>query len=348
MSEPESTNDVAALAVQLLSVYLANNTVASEDLAGLIRTTKEALGAAQEAAAPAEPDKVTPAVSVRKSLASPDFIISLIDGKSYKTLKRHLMAHGLTPDDYRARYNLPKSYPMVAPTYAEHRRAVAQRTGLGGRKRQAVPAAEAPGSSEDQLEGAVIADAAVADAGAATPAAEPQKKPRRAAVAKKASDGRRAKSKDAGEAPAAPAPDVALPTPADDVAEIEQVADIATSAPESVPEKPAKRATRGRPPKTAQTKAPASGRRKAKTRTEESAVAAADGPSGDAAAQKSKRRSTLGLFKKSESEPDATAQATSSDGSEPAPQVAEPVSEAPSADAPDASAKGRGRKRTAR
>jgi len=348
MSEPESTNDVAALAVQLLSVYLANNTVASEDLAGLIRTTKEALGAAQEAAAPAEPDKVTPAVSVRKSLASPDFIISLIDGKSYKTLKRHLMAHGLTPDDYRARYNLPKSYPMVAPTYAEHRRAVAQRTGLGGRKRQAVPAAEAPGSSEDQLEGAVIADAAVADAGAATPAAEPQKKPRRAAVAKKASDGRRAKSKDAGEAPAAPAPDVALPTPADDVAEIEQVADIATSAPESAPEKPAKRATRGRPPKTTEAKAPVSGRRKAKTRTEESAVAAADGPSGDAAAQKSKRRSTLGLFKKSESEPDATAQATSSDGSEPAPQVAEPVSEAPSADAPDASAKGRGRKRTAR
>jgi len=342
MSEPESTNDVAALAVQLLSVYLANNTVASEDLAGLIRTTKEALGAAQEAAAPAEPDKVTPAVSVRKSLASPDFIISLIDGKSYKTLKRHLMAHGLTPDDYRARYNLPKSYPMVAPTYAEHRRAVAQRTGLGGRKRQPAPAAEAPGSSEDQPEAAVIADA-----GAATPAAEPQKKPRRAAVAKKASDGRRAKSKGTGEAPASPAPDVALPTPADDVAEIEQVADIATSAPESAPEKPAKRATRGRPPKTAETKAPASGRGKAKTRTEESAVAAADGPSGDATAQKSKRRSTLGLFKKSESEPDATA-ATSSDGSEPAPQAAEPVSEAPSTDAPDASAKGRGRKRTAR
>jgi len=66
MSEPESTNDVAALAVQLLSVYLANNTVASEDLAGLIRTTKEALGAAQEAAAPAEPESHTRSLGAKE------------------------------------------------------------------------------------------------------------------------------------------------------------------------------------------------------------------------------------------------------------------------------------------
>lgn len=144
MSETEPMSDVAALAVQLLSAYLANNTVASEDLADLIRTTRAAL---TEDAAPAEQveaETFTPAVSVRKSLASSEHIISLIDGKPYKTLKRHLASHGLTPDTYRSRYNLPAGYPMVAPDYAAHRRAVAQKIGLGSRK----PAAQ----SEDQMD----------------------------------------------------------------------------------------------------------------------------------------------------------------------------------------------------
>jgi hypothetical protein len=102
MSEAESINDVAALTVQLLSAYLANNAVASEDLAGLIRSTRDALTAEQAEVPQAEPETVTPAVSVRKSLASREHIISLIDGKPYKTLKRHLMAHGLTPDESAA------------------------------------------------------------------------------------------------------------------------------------------------------------------------------------------------------------------------------------------------------
>jgi len=165
MPEVESTNDVAALTVQLLSAYLANNTVASEDLAGLIRTTRNALNGEPENPEP-EPETFTPAVSVRKSLASPERIISLIDGKPYKTLKRHLASHGLTPDAYRTRYNLAANYPMVAPDYAEHRRAVAQRIGLGSRRTaeeaplasasEPVPAAvanvraDAPNSSGDQ------------------------------------------------------------------------------------------------------------------------------------------------------------------------------------------------------
>src|SRR3546814_16633205 len=82
-----------------------------------------------------------PAVSIRKSLASRDAIISLIDGKPYKTLKRHLSSHGLSIAEYRARYNLPASYPMVAPAYSEHRRNVANRLGLGQRatKPEAAP-----------------------------------------------------------------------------------------------------------------------------------------------------------------------------------------------------------------
>src|SRR3546814_6088442 len=66
-------------------------------------------------------------------LASRDAIISLIDGKPYKTLKRHLSSHGLSIAEYRARYNLPASYPMVAPAYSEHRRNVANRLGQIGR-----------------------------------------------------------------------------------------------------------------------------------------------------------------------------------------------------------------------
>jgi predicted transcriptional regulator len=139
MSDIDQGSDVAALTVQLLSAYLSNNTVSSEDLAELIRSTKAALTQdAEPVVAPAEPEAFTPAVSARKSLASPDQIISLIDGKPYKTLKRHLASHGLTPETYRSRYNLPVTYPMVAPTYAAHRRAVAQKIGLGSRR----PAAE--------------------------------------------------------------------------------------------------------------------------------------------------------------------------------------------------------------
>ncbi|MFC3443373.1 MucR family transcriptional regulator [Sphingobium rhizovicinum] len=126
--------DYTTLTVQLLSAYVANNNVDSGDLASLIQSTRAAL--IGEVAAP-EPTPAAvehaPAVSIRRSLASKEFLLSLIDGKPYKTLKRHLASHGLTPEQYRERYGLPKSYPLVAPAYADIRRAVAQRTGLGQR-----------------------------------------------------------------------------------------------------------------------------------------------------------------------------------------------------------------------
>lgn len=134
MFETEPTSDVAALTVQLLSAYLANNTVPAEAIADLIVSTRDALTGGSQTLAQAEPEAFTPAVSVRKSLASPHHIISLIDGKPYKTLKRHLMGHGLTPEAYRNRYNLSASYPMVAPTYAEQRRNIEQNIGLGIKK----------------------------------------------------------------------------------------------------------------------------------------------------------------------------------------------------------------------
>ncbi|WP_088182909.1 MucR family transcriptional regulator [Sphingobium sp. Z007] len=139
--------DYTSLTVQLLSAYVANNTVSSEDLAGLIQSTRAAL-IAETAPEPVETVEHVPAVSVRKSIASREHILSLIDGRPYKTLKRHLATHGLTPAEYRERYGLPASYPMVAQAYSEQRREVAQKLGLGQRGTQAraaaAAAAEAP------------------------------------------------------------------------------------------------------------------------------------------------------------------------------------------------------------
>ena len=144
-------SDLTTLTVDLLSAFVSHNNVRSEDLAGLIQSTHGALAALNnqpEAAAPAadEGEQFTPAVSVRKSLASPDHIISMIDGKPYRSLKRHLTAKGLTFDDYKARYNLPATYPSVAPGYSEARREVAKRLGLGRKPKSAE--AEAPSDAE--------------------------------------------------------------------------------------------------------------------------------------------------------------------------------------------------------
>lgn len=139
----DTQSDITALTVQLLSAFVSNNTVSSEGLSDLIKSTRAALTETPAASAE-EPAAETfvPAVSVRKSLSSPDHIISLIDGKPYKTLKRHLATRGLTPDQYRERYSLPKNYPLVAPSYSEARRAVAEKLGLG--KKPAITKATKP------------------------------------------------------------------------------------------------------------------------------------------------------------------------------------------------------------
>ena len=110
--------------------YVSNNSVGAEDVAELIRNVYGTLAElGQESAAPeARPE---PAVSVRSSVKK-DHIVCLEDGKRMKMLKRHLMTdHGMTPDEYRARWNLPSDYPMVAPDYADKRRDLAKKIGLG-------------------------------------------------------------------------------------------------------------------------------------------------------------------------------------------------------------------------
>jgi len=139
MDESHGGPDLISLAAEIVSAFVANNAIKSDDVARLIRETHGALAALGNGAAAEAPSApaFTPAVSVRRSLANRDHILSMIDGKPYKTLTRHLGKHGLTPAQYRERYNLPKTYPMVAPDYSEARRAMALRIGLGSLARDA-------------------------------------------------------------------------------------------------------------------------------------------------------------------------------------------------------------------
>jgi predicted transcriptional regulator len=148
MNEEQPRSDVVELATELTIAWLSNpNTRANaHEVPDFLRAMHEAVtgltGTDDDTSqAPVEGEHV-PAVSVRKSLSSRGHIISLIDGKPYKTLRRHLAKHGLTPDDYRKRYGLKPDYPMVAPDYAEHRRELAKSIGLGRKPRSAATEGE--------------------------------------------------------------------------------------------------------------------------------------------------------------------------------------------------------------
>ena len=125
------------LATELTIAWLSNpNTrTSANDVPVFLQSMHAAVeqlgGSAAETPAERTAVEYTPAVTARKSLASRDHIISMIDGKPYKTLRRHLTTNGLTPEEYRARYNLKADYPMVAEAYSEARRTMAKSIGLG-------------------------------------------------------------------------------------------------------------------------------------------------------------------------------------------------------------------------
>lgn len=139
MAEP-SSEDILDLTTEIVSAFAGSNAVPASDLPTLIRDIHATLNAlSREEPEDTEPE-YKPAVSVRKSIASRDHIISLIDGKPYRALKRHLAAHGLTPAEYRARFKLPGDYPMIAPGYSEERSAAAKARGLGRKPAPQPPA----------------------------------------------------------------------------------------------------------------------------------------------------------------------------------------------------------------
>jgi predicted transcriptional regulator len=127
----DEPDDLVQLTADIVSAYVTNNTIDAGQLSKLIEEVHMALVRAPAAAAEPEQKPLVPAVPVRKSV-TPDYIVSLEDGRKFKSLKRHLAGtYGMTPDEYRAKWGLPRDYPMVAPNYAKARSELAKSMGLG-------------------------------------------------------------------------------------------------------------------------------------------------------------------------------------------------------------------------
>ncbi len=130
--EPAINNDdLLIFTAEIVSAYVNHNSLSTHDLPAVIANVHAALKALGTTQPAQQIVELKPAVPIKKSV-TPDFIICLEDGKKFKSLKRHLMTHfQMTPDDYRAKWNLPENYPMVAPSYAAVRSSLAKSNGLG-------------------------------------------------------------------------------------------------------------------------------------------------------------------------------------------------------------------------
>ena len=136
---PVSQSDILRMAVEIVSAYVSNNSVASDQVPDVINTVFGSLSALNGQVPSTVGELPKPAISVRRSV-TPDYIVCLEDGKQLKMLKRHLRAaYGLTPDEYRVKWGLPADYPMVAPNYAKQRSSFAKQIGLGRKKGQKAP-----------------------------------------------------------------------------------------------------------------------------------------------------------------------------------------------------------------
>ena len=131
----EMTQTLIAFTSNIVEAYVANNSAELDEIPGLINNVYSAL-ANLSAGAPQEEERPEPAVSVRASV-KPDYLVCLEDGKKLKMLKRYLRTnYDMSPEEYRERWNLPSDYPMVAPNYAEQRRNLAKKIGLGTKRRR--------------------------------------------------------------------------------------------------------------------------------------------------------------------------------------------------------------------
>lgn len=132
---PLLSNELMALTTDIVASHVANNTVDATELPALIESVYQTLNGLQQGSS-ASMTRPKPAVPIKKSI-TPEFIVCLEDGKKLKMLKRHLKSqYDMTPEEYRERWGLGADYPMVAPNYAEQRRELAKKIGLGrGRKK---------------------------------------------------------------------------------------------------------------------------------------------------------------------------------------------------------------------
>jgi predicted transcriptional regulator len=132
--DPETRVNFAELTADIVSAYVSNNSVHLSDLPTLIESVYTSLSGTGASFSP-EMEKPVPAVPIKKSV-TPDYIVSLEDGRHFKSLKRHLGGKGMTPAEYRTKWGLPKEYPMVAPNYAAQRSELAKALGLGQQRRK--------------------------------------------------------------------------------------------------------------------------------------------------------------------------------------------------------------------
>jgi len=130
VSNKASSNTIS-LSADIVAAYVSRNSVTPGSLPALIESVHAVLSKLGAVTTVPEPEALVPAVSIRKSI-TPGFLICLDDGKRFKSLKRHLANIGMTPDQYRKKWNLPKDYPMVAPEYAATRSALAKKSALDG------------------------------------------------------------------------------------------------------------------------------------------------------------------------------------------------------------------------
>ena len=130
---PQQEQGLAAslveLAADIVSAYVSKNSVPVTELPNLIASVHTSLTNLGQPAS-AEPEKLTPLMPIKKTV-TPDYLISLEDGRQYKSLKRHLSSRGLSPEEYRRKWGLPHDYPMVAANYAAQRSELAKSSGLG-------------------------------------------------------------------------------------------------------------------------------------------------------------------------------------------------------------------------
>jgi predicted transcriptional regulator len=139
----KATYKFSELTTKIVSAYISNHTVRAEDLPTLITDLHAALQSAPERKGEPASESQQPAVAIKKSV-TPDYIISLENGQKFKSLKRHLMStYGMTPQEYRDKWGLPREYPMVAPNYAKSRSELAKTMGLGRKAAAAEPIAVA-------------------------------------------------------------------------------------------------------------------------------------------------------------------------------------------------------------
>jgi predicted transcriptional regulator len=136
MSESVAPLNIIELAADIVSAYVSNNSVPAADLPFLLNSIYSALAKTAQGQPEEHQTELVPAVPVRRSV-TPDAIICLDDGKKFKSLKRHLRTtYDMTPEQYRAKWNLPHDYPMVAPNYAKARSELAKTMGLGQQRRK--------------------------------------------------------------------------------------------------------------------------------------------------------------------------------------------------------------------